>query len=199
MSAAHAPPHTPLHHDDADHAAQLRPLASGDYARGHLDVLRALTSVPDVGEAAWEGRFAEMRDAQPRAYYPLVLVEQGRIVATGTLFLERKFIRALGAAGHIEDIAVDKSQQGKGLGRVIIAALTAVSEAVGAYKTILDCSEENQREWQRLRRVKRRRVKRQGLRAARSDVRSLDGNEVAGRVRHGGAERCETAVRWCCR
>jgi GNAT superfamily N-acetyltransferase len=111
-------------------------------------VLRALTSVPDVGEAAWEGRFAEMRDAQPRAYYPLVLVEQGRIVATGTLFLERKFIRALGAAGHIEDIAVDKSQQGKGLGRVIIAALTAVSEAVGAYKTILDCSEENQREWQ---------------------------------------------------
>lgn len=127
---------------------QIRPLASGDYARGHLDVLRALTSVPDVGEAAWEARFAEMHGAQPRAYYPLVLVEQAgaRIVATGTLFLERKFIRALGAAGHIEDIAVDKSQQGKGLGRIIIAALTAVSEAVGAYKTILDCSEENQRE-----------------------------------------------------
>ncbi|PWO00268.1 acyl-CoA N-acyltransferase [Tilletiopsis washingtonensis] len=131
-------------HSSVPAGLELRPLASGDYARGHLDVLRALTSVPDVGEAAWEGRFAEMRDAQPRAYYPLVLVEQGRIVATGTLFLERKFIRALGAAGHIEDIAVDKSQQGKGLGRVIIAALTAVSEAVGAYKTILDCSEENQ-------------------------------------------------------
>ena len=49
-------------------------------------------------------------------------------------------------AGHIEDIAVDTSVQGKGLGKKIINALTLLSETLGAYKVILDCSEENKGE-----------------------------------------------------
>jgi len=69
--------------------------------------------------------------------------ETDQVVATGTVFIEHKFIRGLGKVGHIEDIAVDKSMQGKSLGKKIIQALTAISEKAGAYKTILDCSEEN--------------------------------------------------------
>ena len=33
--------------------------------------------------------------------------------------------------------------QGKGLGKILIAALTALSESAGAYKTLLDCSDDN--------------------------------------------------------
>ena len=69
-----------------------------------------------------------------------------RIVAVGTVFIERKFLRGLGCVGHIEDIAVDKSQQGKKLGLRIIQALTGISENSGCYKTILNCSESNIRE-----------------------------------------------------
>ncbi len=71
-----------------------------------------------------------------------------RIVSVGTLFVERKFLRGLGAVGHIEDIAVDKSQQGKKLGLRIINALTGISENSGCYKTILNCSESNIRKSQ---------------------------------------------------
>lgn len=49
--------------------------------------------------------------------------------------------------GHIEDIAVDKAVQGKRLGFRVVTALTEISESLGAYKTILDCSEDNIREW----------------------------------------------------
>jgi len=69
------------------------------------------------------------------------------VVGTGTVFMEKKFLRGLGTVGHIEDIAVDKSQQGKKLGLRIIQALTGISEGLGAYKTILNCSDHNIREF----------------------------------------------------
>ena len=75
----------------------------------------------------------------------LVLADASdKIVGTGALIVERKFIHQLGLVGHIEDIAVSKDQQGKKLGLRIIQALDYVSEKVGCYKTILDCSEANE-------------------------------------------------------
>lgn len=87
-----------------------------------------------------------MRSSQPQAYYILVIVDtkSDKIVAVGSLVLEYKFIRNLGSAGHIEDIAVDTNSQGKGLGKKMIHALTVLSENLAAYKVILDCSESNQ-------------------------------------------------------
>ena len=49
--------------------------------------------------------------------------------------------------GHIEDIAVSKAAQGRKLGLRIIQALVGISEKVGCYKTILDCSQDNIREF----------------------------------------------------
>lgn len=125
----------------------MRPLASTDYSRGHLDVLRSLTSADDCGAGAWEERFRELsRSNQSASKYFIVVVvakDTDRLVATGTVFLEPKFLRKLATAGHIEDIAVDSSMQGKGIGKVLIAALTSLSEQSGAYKTFLDCSPDN--------------------------------------------------------
>jgi glucosamine-phosphate N-acetyltransferase len=84
----------------------------------------------------------------PRTYYSIVILDKtsDKIVGVGTVFIERKFLRGLGSVGHIEDIAVDKSQQGKKLGLRIIEALTSISENSGCYKTILNCSDTNIRE-----------------------------------------------------
>lgn len=46
--------------------------------------------------------------------------------------------------GHLEEISVLKTHQGKGLGKRIIEALTAVAKNVGCRKVILNCSEENE-------------------------------------------------------
>jgi len=130
---------TQLHQD-----VHIRPLASTDYHRGHLDVLSVLTVVTDPGEAAWVAQFNAMRSA-PNTYYPIVIVDKrsDKIVGVGCVFIERKFLRGLGSVGHIEDIAVDKNQQGKKLGLRIIQALTSISENSGCYKTILNCSDAN--------------------------------------------------------
>jgi glucosamine-phosphate N-acetyltransferase len=137
----------PLTHTHFD-GLQIRPLASTDYHRGHLNVLSVLTVVTDPGADAWTRQFGFFRSTS-HTYYSLVIVsrETDKIVGAGTVFIERKFLRGLGAVGHIEDIAVAADQQGKKLGLRIIQALTAISERNGCYKTILNCSTKNIREF----------------------------------------------------
>ena len=85
----------------------------------------------------------------PKTYFVIAIVDKNTdmLVGTGCVFMERKFLRNLGSVGHIEDIAVSKKAQGMKLGLRIIQALTAISEAQGAYKTILNCSTDNIREF----------------------------------------------------
>jgi len=122
----------------------LRPLRKSDYAIGFLDCLRVLTTVGDITEVEWNGRYDWMNTQGKGGYYIMVIEDQGRIVGTGALLVERKFIHHLSLVGHIEDIAVAKDQQGKKLGLKLIQALDFVAEKVGCYKCILDCSEANE-------------------------------------------------------
>ncbi|GAA6002714.1 hypothetical protein JCM10207_007640 [Rhodosporidiobolus poonsookiae] len=126
----------------------LRPLASSDYSRNHLSLLAHLTSSPDVGQTGWSTRFDELRavNAVQLTYLPVVLVEDDsdQLVGQATLVVERKFLRGAGLVGHIEDVVVDPRMQGKKLGLRLLEVLTALSEQVGAYKTILDCDPKNE-------------------------------------------------------
>ncbi|THZ80671.1 acyl-CoA N-acyltransferase [Aureobasidium pullulans] len=125
----------------------IRPLQKSDYHAGFLDVLAVLTTVGDVSEQDFNERFQEMQASGALGkgaggYHTLVILNgENKIVGTGALIVEKKF---LGQVGHIEDIAVAKDQQGKKLGLRIIQALDHVAEKVGCYKTILDCSEANE-------------------------------------------------------
>lgn len=114
----------------------IRPLARNDFGAGFLDVLRVLTTVGEVSEAEFQQRFDEMKGAGVGGgYHVLVILDgEGKIVGTGALIVERKFIHRLGLVGHIEDIAVAKDQQGKKLGLRIIQALDFVAENTGCYK-----------------------------------------------------------------
>jgi glucosamine-phosphate N-acetyltransferase len=64
-------------------------------------------------------------------------------VAVGSIIVERKFLRNAGLVGHIEDIAVSKSMQGRKLGLKIINSLEEIGRGQGLYKIILDCSKDN--------------------------------------------------------
>jgi len=141
-----------LDHDGTELPADLhiRPLSRTDYQRDHLKLLAGLTAAPDTGAAQYEARFDMLRavnQATPgRPSYCIVCIlnkSDDKLLASGTLLLEHKFIRACGSVGHIEDIVVDPLARGKNLGRLIINALTRTSEKLGAYKTILDCNKDN--------------------------------------------------------
>ena len=66
-----------------------------------------------------------------------------KLVAIGSIIMERKFTRGGGIIGHIEDIAVSKSMQGRKLGLKIINSLESIGRGQGCYKIILDCSKDN--------------------------------------------------------
>ena len=122
----------------------IRPLRRSDYSSGYLDVLRVLTTVGDYTPEQWNKRY-DWIAARNDEYFLLVICDgEGRVVGTGSLIAERKFIHSLGMVGHIEDIAVEKGQQGKKLGLRMIQALDFVAQKVGCYKSILDCSEANE-------------------------------------------------------
>ncbi len=115
-----------------------RPLQRSDYHAGFLDVLRVLTVVGDISEEKWTERYNWMAKRNDE-YFLLVITDESReperkVVATGALFVERKFIHNRGLVGHIEDIAVAKDQQGKKLGLRLIQALDHVADQVGCYK-----------------------------------------------------------------
>ncbi|KAK2760248.1 Glucosamine-phosphate N-acetyltransferase-like protein [Arachnomyces sp. PD_36] len=122
----------------------IRPLRRSDYHNGYLDVLRVLTSVGDVSYEEWSARYEWMARRNDEYFLLVVCDGENRIVGTGSLIVERKFIHSLGLVGHIEDIAVEKNQQGLKLGLRIIQSLDHVAAQVGCYKSILDCSETNE-------------------------------------------------------
>ncbi|ORY26268.1 acyl-CoA N-acyltransferase [Naematelia encephala] len=122
----------------------LRPLASDDHTRGHLDLLSILTAAPQLSPTAYSDIFAHHKSC-PSTYFTIVIVHESTdtLVACGSIVLERKFVRGGGLIGHIEDIAVAKSMQGRKLGIKIINTLEAIGRAKGCYKIILDCSKDN--------------------------------------------------------
>jgi glucosamine-phosphate N-acetyltransferase len=61
-------------------------------------------------------------------------------VGCGTLLLERKLIRGAGVAGHIEDVVVDASARGRGLGKLLLDALVARARQAGCYKARQACA-----------------------------------------------------------
>ncbi|KAK6348765.1 Glucosamine-phosphate N-acetyltransferase-like protein [Orbilia blumenaviensis] len=108
-----------------------------------LSVLAVLTTVGEITDSDWDERF-EYISKHDDTYTILCIVDdKGKVCATGSLIVERKFIRNCGLVGHIEDIAVAKDQQGKKLGLRMINALDHIAEKAGCYKSILDCSESN--------------------------------------------------------
>jgi glucosamine-phosphate N-acetyltransferase len=122
----------------------IRPLARDDHSRGHVQLLTILTQAPDLSPSTYAERFDRLA-ACPDTYYTVVFVHKptDRVITSGTVFVERKFIRNAGLVGHIEDIAVDKAFGGRGLGVRLIRCLEELARTVGCYKTILDCSRDN--------------------------------------------------------
>ena len=71
----------------------------------------------------------------------IAILNNIKIIASGTIFLEQKIIRNYKMVGHIEDIVVDKDYRGFGISSAIINKLTEYGFENNSYKIILDCEE----------------------------------------------------------
>jgi len=135
---------------------RARPLRAADRA-AFLRLLEQLTTVGAVSEAAFSERLAQV---EQRDREHVVVVERAAdcagkatdddgacaaapLVACGTLVIEHKFIHGGRSVGHIEDVVVDASGRGHGLGRLLVGRLVELAHDAGCYKSILNCSAQN--------------------------------------------------------
>ncbi|RKO92480.1 acyl-CoA N-acyltransferase [Blyttiomyces helicus] len=122
----------------------VRPLAPSDYEKGFLEALSQLTTVGKLSKADFLDRYNYLK-AHNYEYFTIVIedVPKEKIVAAGTILVERKFVHGNGLVGHIEDIVTSSEYRGMNLGKLIIETLKYIGKQTGCYKIILDCSEKN--------------------------------------------------------
>lgn len=113
---------------------EFRCLEKTDYDKGYLSLLEQLAPVGDITKQNFENSFDRMNTNV------FVLECDDKIIVSGTLLIEHKFIHGLSHVGHIEDIVVDNNHRGKKLGKKIIEHLVEVAHTSGCYKVILNCS-----------------------------------------------------------
>lgn len=110
---------------------------AADLQAGFLETLNGLA---DLGVTPQEALliFQNRLRAGHRTY--VARIEQ-RVVGTATLLVEKKFIQRGGLVGHIEDLAVHKDHQRKGIGTALVKHLTAEAKKLGCCRIVLDCCE----------------------------------------------------------
>ncbi|TKY61985.1 Glucosamine 6-phosphate N-acetyltransferase [Spatholobus suberectus] len=123
---------------------RVRKLEISDKGKGFVELLQQLSVCDSVSDKEFEDRFRELSALGDDHVIGVIEDEaSGKIIATGSVFIEKKFLRNCGKVGHIEDVVVDSSTRGKHLGKRIINFLTEHARSMGCYKVILDCSVEN--------------------------------------------------------
>ena len=71
-----------------------------------------------------------------------IIEEDDKIIGTGTLLYEFKFIRNISKCAHIEDIVINKEYRIKQYGKKLIQHLIQEAQKNDCYKIILNCNNE---------------------------------------------------------
>lgn len=116
-------------------------LSKSDYSCGFLELLEQLTVV-NASDITYE-QFCEQFDSVNSEVYVIRDMNENKIIASGSILIEKKFIHKLSSVGHIEDIVVDKEFRSMGLGNQLVNYLSNVAKERGCYKVILNCSDKN--------------------------------------------------------
>ena len=117
----------------------VRELELDDYYKGFLDLLAQLTRV-NVRESE---EFKQVFDEYQREHSRILVIEEdGRLVATGKILIEKKFHNTT-FMGHIEDVVVDEKFRSQGLGKQLVGELSRYAFKEKCYKVCLNCNPDN--------------------------------------------------------
>lgn len=118
----------------------IRPLRRYDVGQ----YLRLLAQLSDVGDdwtcAKREAVFDEIDNNSAFQRIYVAVDSNNRVLGAITLLLERKFLHGGAIAAHIEDVVVDSSARGRGLGKRLVQHVVREAKKQNAYKVILNCS-----------------------------------------------------------
>jgi glucosamine-phosphate N-acetyltransferase len=121
----------------------FRKLEINDYNNGYIELLRQLTEVSknNISEINWINFVNNLSDS----HQIIILCDKqnNKIIGSGTLLIENKIIHNMGKVAHIEDIVIDSTIRGQGLGKKMIDYLITKAKELQVYKIILNCADHN--------------------------------------------------------
>ncbi|KAH9509336.1 hypothetical protein Btru_046792 [Bulinus truncatus] len=122
----------------------VRPLSSGDYDKGFLDLLSELTVVGEVSRETFLHQFNKMKACGDNYYITVIEdLSKRKIVGTATLVIEKKFIHHVSSRARVEDVVVSSDYRGFQLGKVLLDIVVCLSHKMGSYKVSLECKDHN--------------------------------------------------------
>ena len=108
------------------------------------DYTQFLALICDFRETTFtETEFVNTLEEIKKSSDIFVLEQEGKLIATGTVIYEHKFIFNLATLAHIEDVCVKKEFRRMGYGKLIVRHLVAQAKQRGCYKITLDCNNSN--------------------------------------------------------
>jgi glucosamine-phosphate N-acetyltransferase len=116
----------------------FRKLEESDYHKNYLQLLSQLTQVGTISPE----EFSKILSKIQSQIWVFEDVHANKIVASASIFLEKKIIHCGGIVAHLEDVIVDESYRGNQLGQKLIANVVEKARESGAYKIIADCKPE---------------------------------------------------------
>lgn len=109
----------------------IRDLRTDDYNNNYLGLLSQLYNLSDISQEYFD---RQLDNIKKKTNYYIRVIEQkstGKIVATGSVFIEFKFAFNLGKVAYVDDIIVDEEYRNKGLGKMLVAHLKRLALANG--------------------------------------------------------------------
>lgn len=114
---------------------EIREANATDLEQGLLETLDCLADVRLTLDEAREVFRSRLRTGT-RTF---VAMSAGRVIGTASLMIERKFIHGGGTVGHIEDVAVHRAFQKRGIASALVEHVIGEARRVGCYKVVLGC------------------------------------------------------------
>lgn len=129
----------------------LREIEELDLQNGFFQTLLNLTQVGEI-ESDYKKAKKILKEIKSWPFYRIFVAvkDDGEILGSTTLLIERKFVHNGGKVGHIEDVATKKEYEGMGIGSALVNRAVEFAKANECYKVILDCSEKNTQFYEKL-------------------------------------------------
>ncbi len=115
----------------------VRPLELEDWAYGLPETLSALSPCHPINNGRWEELVAEVSNWTTTFFY--VAVYDGQVVGAIAAGTFRHLTRGGSLSMQIEDVAVHREHQGRGVGKALMEEMLKMARRLGCYKVTLDC------------------------------------------------------------
>src|SRR3954471_5414590 len=120
----------------------IRELDKADLDNGFFESLSNLSNVSGM-DCLRALQLFNFIKSDPQHKIFVAVLNDGTVIGSITVLVEKKFIHNCGKAAHIEDVVTRKGHEGMGIGSALLKWALDFSASVGCYKVILDCSERN--------------------------------------------------------